>query len=104
MAVFRFLASLFLLIAVIAFVADATPTVGEAAGFSATSIAEQWAAVAPSSLESTRQSISHATFPWVWDNLVAPVLSVPTFLFFGLLALLCGYAGRRRHRVNIYIN
>jgi hypothetical protein len=104
MAVFRFLASLFLLVAVIALVADATPTTDEPAGFSATSIAEQWEDVSPSSLESAKRGISNATYPWVWDNLIFPILSIPTFVFFGLLALASGYAGRRRNRVNIYIN
>jgi hypothetical protein len=45
-----------------------------------------------------------ATAPWVWDGVIWPVLSVPTFLLFGLLAMWCGYAGRRRHKVNIFVN
>ena len=104
MAVFRFLASLFLLIAVVALVADATPTGQGAHSFAATSLDKHWSDLAPISLEGAKAGISRATFPWVWHSLIAPVLSVPTFLMFGVLGVLCGYLGRRRHRVDIYIN
>ena len=104
MAVFRFLASLFLLIAVIALVADATPVSHGSGSFTATSFAKHWGDLAPSTLQSAKEGVSRATFPWVWDTIIVPVLAVPTFLLFGVLALLSGYAGRRRHRVDIYIN
>lgn len=104
MAVFRFLCSLFLLIAVVALVADATPLGQGTNSFSATSLAKHWGDLAPSTLESAKAAVSRTTFPWVWDTIIAPVLTVPTFLFFGVLALLSGYAGRRRHSVDIYIN
>ena len=104
MAVFRFLASLFLLIAVVTLVADATLVSQGTASFHATSLGKHWADLAPSTLESAKAGVSRATLPWVWDTIIAPALAVPTFLFFGVLALLSGYAGRRRHRVDIYIN
>ncbi len=104
MAVFRFLASLFLLIAVVALVADATPGTHEGNKFVATSLAKHWVDLAPSTLESTKAGVARHTFPWVWDSVIAPILAVPTFVLFGLLALLTGYLGRRRHRVDIYIN
>jgi hypothetical protein len=104
MAVFRFLASLFLLIAVIALVSDATPWSYGAGPLKSTSLAEHWAAISPTSLEGAKTAVMHRTLPFVWSGILAPVLSVPTFLMFGLLGVACGYAGRRRHKVNIYVN
>jgi hypothetical protein len=104
MAVFRFLTYLFLLVAVVALVSDATPTSRDDQRFEATSLAEHLSSVAPMTLEGTKSTVSTATFPWVWTYVVGPVLAMPTFLLFGLAAALCGYLGRRRHRVNIYVN
>lgn len=104
MAVFRFLANLFLLIAVVALVADATPTGSEAHGFSASSLTNHWSELAPTSLEGAKAGISRVTYPWVWDSVIANVLAVPTFVMFGFLALMSGYIGRRRKRVDLYVN
>ena len=104
MAVLRFLASLFLLIAVVALVSDVTRA-GEGDGtFAASSIAKHWAAVAPGSLQSAKAIVSRTTHPLVWDTLVASVIDVPAFVLFGVLALLCGIAGRRRERLDIFVN
>lgn len=104
MAVFRFLAAVFLLVAVIALVTDLTGPISAGQPFSATTLDGQWKEMAPATLRSTREAIVHAGGPWLWDGIIAPVLSVPTFLMFGLFALWCGYAGRRRHKVNIFVN
>jgi hypothetical protein len=104
MTVLRFLASLFLLVAVIALASDATPPLSGVGPFKATSIAKHWGDISPASLAAAKTTVSDATFPWVWDYMLAPLLALPTFLMFGLLALAAGYAGRRRHKVNIYVN
>lgn len=104
MAVFRFLASLFLLIATVALVSDATPTTYQDIGFAPTSISKHWTDLAPTSLAATRDGVVRATSQGFWDNVVMTVLAIPTFVFFGVLALLCGFLGRRRHRVDIYVN
>lgn len=102
-AVFRFLCALFLLVAVIALVTDLSAfTAGQP--FSITTVAAQWREMAPATLQSTAAFIQKATAPWVWTWVLSPVLALPTFLMFGLLALWTGYLGRRRHRVNIYVN
>ncbi len=104
MAVFRFLAAVFLLVAVIALITDLTGPLSAGQPFSATTVETQWTEMAPATLQSTRAAVVKATAPWVWDDLIWPVLSVPTFLLFGVLALWSGYAGRRRHKVNIFVN
>ena len=103
MAVFRFLAAVFLLVAPVALVVDATPAVYGAGPFVATSLADQWKELGPSSFEVAHKAVENVT-PWLWSSLLAPLLSVPTYLAFGLLALISGYIGRRRSTVRIFVN
>ncbi|MBN8911511.1 MAG: hypothetical protein J0H65_05505 [Rhizobiales bacterium] len=103
MVVFRFLAAVFLLAATIALVIDATPPIYGAGPFAATSLLAQWQELAPSGVAAARQAVVGVS-PWIWDSLVAPVLALPTFVVFGALALLSGYAGRRRRIVRIFVN
>ncbi|MCC7253661.1 hypothetical protein [Hyphomicrobium sp.] len=103
MAVFRFLSAVFLLVATIALVVDATPPLYGVGPFVATSLSDQWKELAPNSFEAASAAVSGAS-PWIWDSLLAPLLGLPTFVAFGALALLSGYAGRRRKAVRIFIN
>jgi hypothetical protein len=104
MAVFRFLSAVFLLVAVIALVADATPSIDGAGPFAATSFREHWADLAPSSLAAAKAAVVRSAPAWVWDVAIAALIDRPTFALFGALALACGYAGRRRHRIDIFVN
>ncbi|HEX2840798.1 hypothetical protein [Hyphomicrobium sp.] len=103
MPVFRFLSALFLLIATVALVIDATPAIYGAGAFKATSLAAHWLDLGPSSFGAAKKAISGAA-PWLWNGLVEPLLEVPTFVTFGVLALMSGYAGRRRRSVTIFVN
>jgi hypothetical protein len=104
MAVYRFLSALFLLVAAVALVADMTPVLIGGVPFAATSMSAHWADLAPSSLAAAKTAVNVAAPPWVWETLIAGVIDRPTFVIFGLLALVTGYHGRRRHEVNIYVN
>jgi hypothetical protein len=104
MAVLRFLASLFALVAVVALVADATPALEGSRPFAATSVIGYWQELAPASLAAARSVVSARTFPWVWDPVVMSVLDLPTPVLFGLLAIVCGFLGRRREEMKIHIN
>lgn len=103
MAVFRFLAAVFLLVAAIALVVDATPAIYGTGPFKATPLSVHWDDLAPSAFQAARKGVSGLS-PWLWDSIVAPTLAVPTFVTFGALALLSGYAGRRRRTVRIFVN
>lgn len=103
MAVFRFLAAVFLLAAAIALVVDATPAIYGVGPFKATALSAHWHDLAPSSFEAAKKAVSGLS-PGLWDSLVAPVLDIPAFVTFGALALLSGYAGRRRRTVRIFVN
>jgi hypothetical protein len=86
MAVFRFLAAVFLLVATIALVVDATPPLYGGGAFEATSLSTQWQELAPNSFEAARTSVSGLS-PVFWDGVIARILGVPTFVTFGALAL-----------------
>ncbi len=103
MAVFRFLAAVFLLVATIALVVDATPPIYGAAPFKGTSLAAHWKDLAPSSYQAAQKAATNVSAA-VWDDAIAPVIALPTFVIFGVLALLAGYAGRRRKTVRIFVN
>lgn len=104
MAVLRFLASLFLLVAVVALVADTTRSLNAAKPFAASTVQQHWAEVAPNSLASAKAGLNRAAGPRLWDSFLGPVLSVPTFVLFGLFSLVAGYLGRRRRRVDVFMN
>jgi len=104
MPVLRFLTSVFALVAVVALVADATPVLYGAKQFTATTVIGYWQELAPTSLAAARTAISASTFPWVWDPVVLSVINLPTPVLFGLLALVCGFLGRRREEMKVHIN
>jgi len=104
MAVLRFISGLFLLVAVVALIADATAIHAGAGSLIGTSFQKHWGDLAPASLEAVKAAVSGATQPFVWDWFIAPVIGLQTWLLFGLLALAAGYAGRRRDKINIFVN
>jgi hypothetical protein len=104
MAAFRFLSALFLLVAVVAFVSDLTPVLTAGSEFSATSLKTHWEGLAPASLTALKGIVTDGMGPWAWDNIIAVGIDQSTAVIFGFLALTAGYAGRRRHRINIFVN
>jgi hypothetical protein len=104
MAVFRFVAALFALIGVVAFVADMTPRLSGTGPFVSTALETQWEQISPNTLKSARESLSSSLSPAAWRGLEAAVLRFPTWGVFGTLALLFGFVGRRRHRINVFVN
>lgn len=104
MAALRFLAALFLLVAVIAIVADATPAITGSGHFAPKSVTQHWTELSPSTLEAAKSSLTRATMPAVWAALSGSILALPTFVVFAMTAAICGYAGRHRRRVNVYVN
>ncbi len=104
MPALRFVAALFALVAVVALVTDATPAWNGTGPFEATSVVGHWKELAPVSLEAARKAVTQSTPPWVWETVVMSILNLPTFVLFGLLAIVCGYLGRHRHHLKIHIN
>lgn len=100
----RFLAYVLLLVAVIALVADLTPALNGVSAFSPTPFAEHIGELAPQSLVAAETTISQTMHPWVWDYGVGALISLPTFLLFGLSGGWAAYAGRRRRLVDVFSN
>src|SRR5262245_4789561 len=95
----RFLAGVFLLVATIAAVNDVTRSIA-ADKTVLISTHEHWSKLAPVTLAAARGAVERRTHPLVWDWGLAPLLQLPAWGLFGLLGLVCAYAGRRRRGVN----
>jgi hypothetical protein len=75
LAVFRFLAGTFLLIAVIAAVYDGTRSLGTG-GLAMTSLIEHWSRLAPALLNAVQGAVVRATHPLVWEMGLRKLLGV----------------------------
>jgi hypothetical protein len=100
----RFLASVFLMVAVIAAVNDVTRSMAAGERLPPVSAYEHWAKLAPVTLTAARSAVQRNTHPLVWDPGLTMLLRLPAWGLFGALAALLGYAGRRRREVNIFAN
>jgi hypothetical protein len=103
MPALRFLGGLFLLIGAVILVADITAARGTGAAGLGVSLAKHWANLAPSSLAASQKAIQSAS-GLLWDPFVKSILAVPAWLLFATIGGLLAWLGRRRRRVNIYIN
>jgi hypothetical protein len=104
MAALRFVAGLFLLVAVIALVSDATRGQLGMPGPPSTPLLKHLSDFAPGSLAAAQRAIQRNIHPLVWDPLLKSFLSLPAWASFGAIGVLLAYTGRRRPRVNIYTN
>jgi len=100
----RFLAFVFILIATIAFVADATPAFDGFGPYTPTLFVEHWMALAPKSVAAAEAAVSDATHPLVWKYTIGLFISVPTYLLFGALGVLAALIGQRREKLDVFIN
>ncbi len=104
MAVLRFLSALFFLIALVALAADATPLLAGEFNIHMTPAYQRWSEIAPAVLASAEKSLASNKLEWLWGSVILPLLSLPAFALFGGLALLSGYAGRRRREIKVFVN
>lgn len=102
-AFLRFLASVFLLIAVIAAVYDGTRSL-KADHMVSTPLVEHWSSLAPSSLEASKKAVQRNLDPLIWDVGVLKLLNLPAWALFAGLGIMLAYIGRRRRRVNVFAN
>jgi hypothetical protein len=99
----RFIAGVFLLIAVIFAVNDATKGLA-GRGSGAITVHQTWSAVSSPTLKAAQNAVERYTHPAIWQWGVLNLLQLPAWAMFGTLGLALAYAGRRRRRVNIYAN
>ncbi|MEL6298551.1 MAG: hypothetical protein AAFV26_02680 [Pseudomonadota bacterium] len=101
--VLRFLGWLFVLITVIALVADYTAWQQDAETTIST-LGGYWRDLSPASLAATEAYLDANGVGWLWAHLFAPLLALPVWLTLGLVAALFMFAGRTRDRLSIYAN
>jgi hypothetical protein len=100
----RFLAGVFLLVAVIAAVNDVTRSMAAGTRVPAVSTYDHWSRLAPVTLTAARNAVQRRAHPLVWDPALVSVLQLPAWGLFGLVGTLLAYAGRRRREANIFAN
>ena len=100
----RFIASVFMLVAIIALVADITRMQLSAPGPTFAPLAMHFREIIPGTLLAAEKAISSGAHPLVWNPLLTTLIAVPTWILFAVLSLLILYAIRERAKVNIFIN
>jgi hypothetical protein len=104
MAALRFLASVFLLLAAVILVSDLTLARPGTGGGLLTSLGQHWQALAPQGMNAAQKSMQAGALKHVWGYLVRPLLVMPSWLLCFGVGLLFAYVGRRRRKVNVFIN
>jgi hypothetical protein len=100
----RFLAGVFVMVAVMAAVNDVTRSLAAAQRVPAVSTYEHWSKLAPVTLAAARSTVQRKAHPLVWDPAIVKVLQLPAWGLFGLVGVLLAYAGRRRRQINVFAN
>jgi hypothetical protein len=99
---FRLAATLALVVAVILAVGDAARSVA-AGTLRVTPLAQSWAESAPATLDAAELYVETQLGAGIWDQVVLPLLGLPGFALFALLAVLFFAIGRspapRRGRI-----
>lgn len=103
MPTLRFLGGLFLLIGAVILIADITNARAGLGSGLAVSLAKHWGSLAPSSLAASQKAIQSAS-SLLWDPFVKSLLAIPAWALFGGLGTAFAWIGRRRRRINIYVN
>lgn len=102
--VLRMVARPLLLIAAVALVYDGTRTLAGGSGLVITSLAEHAQSLFPAFLEAAHAATLKRFHPAVWNSGVQSVLHLPSWLVFGVLGFVLAYIGRKRQRVNVFVN
>ncbi len=95
---FRFVGFWILAGGFVALVVDGTRSIA-ASALVVTPARSAWTSLSPASLDAVRVRAA-ALAPWLWDDLLSPILDLPLFLLLALIGLLVmgiGTARRRSH-------
>lgn len=105
MTVLRLIGTLFLIAAVIALTSDLSRTGPDGTpSRSFASLYKHWSDFAPQTLTNSQMAVVSRTHPLVWDLGIRPVLLLPAWLSLGGIGAAAAYFGRRRRRVEVFIN
>lgn len=100
----QFLAALFASIALFDFAADFTTARSIGVGIEATTLLDRLNDFTPSLLNSIRNAVTRTLGARVWDPVITAILGLPAYLVFLAAAIFCGYVGRPRREVRIFVN
>lgn len=103
MPALRFFGGLFLLLGVAILIADLTNARWAWSSGLTVPLARHWASLAPSSLAAAQKSLQ-VTSALLWDPVVKSLLKIPAWTWFCLIGGVMAWTGRRRRRVNIFLN
>ncbi len=91
---FRLLALVFLILAAVTGILDITRSIADSTVVM-TTLGKDWFNHSPSTLNLTQALVQRYIHPAVWDPGMVKILLMPSWLVFGVLALIFGLLGRR---------
>jgi uncharacterized membrane protein YfcA len=100
----QFVAAVFAVLAFFTFASDFSATHSATSGLHSLSLLERLNEFAPSAMTSFKAVVIRALGASAWDPVLTSLLGLPAYLVFAGLAGLCGYAGRPRREVRIFVN
>lgn len=104
MTVLRLIGMLFLMAAVIALTADLSRTAPSNGGPAFASLLKHWSDVAPQTLAGAQKGVGSSTHPVIWDGVIRPFLLIPAWMSLGAIGAGAVWFGRRRRKVEIFVN
>jgi hypothetical protein len=69
---------------------------GEEAGFTLAPVGRVWAEIDTESLQLAQAGTQRHIAPWLWGDIIQPILEMPAVLVFGVLALILLFLFRKR--------
>ena len=95
--IFKLLALVFLILAAITAVLDITRSIADST-LVMTALGQDWYNYSGSTLNFSQAIVQRYLHPSIWDPGIQKILLAPSWLVFGVLALLFGLLGRRRKK------
>jgi hypothetical protein len=99
----RVIARLLLIAAMLALVYDGTRTLAAGSGIIVTPLLDHLQTLAPQMLAWLKATLARL-HPLAWDAGALRIMRMPSWLVIGALGFLLAWAGRKRHRVNVFVN
>ncbi len=99
----QFLAALFAMLAFFTFASDFS-NAHQAGGFHSLSLLERITEFAPTAAASVKSAMTGALGAQAGSLILTSVFGLPAYLVFAAVSAICGYAGRPRREVRIFIN
>jgi hypothetical protein len=93
-----------LILGFMAFVYDATKTMANNGSLSITSLGGHWVSLHEQSYKFVEEMVSTSLHPFVWDPVLESALLLPAWLALGVIGSWLYWIGRKRKRIEIFLN